>query len=347
VQRHSATTPDTQFAEITAEDSTPGPTPCSSSDGRERWVGWLTAVSAATYLLLAVFVVIPWFRSGADPHYARYFGHLGTTPGELLRTAIAKPSLILDQWFSTRSVIYGLSLLLPLGFLPLCSISRLLVALPFFGMLSLLEFADGHNGGTSEYVVPFHHFHAPLVAIVFWAAASGMRNVARIPNAVAVRWQRLVPAHWSECWPRFVRHFVWTSSLATSLFMSVGPTGIPFWDSRSTWYWKTLYIPGERAKRFPQVIEQIPRTARVASTDFVHPRFTHHERSYDYSGYRRAVSGNQVGAPADTEYIVIDTQHPYSTIHTPDQIPEFREHPDQWTLLPDATGGYFVVLKRQ
>ena len=44
---------------------------------------------------------------------------------------------------------------------------------------------------------------------------------------------------------------------------------------------------------------------------------------------------------------MIDTQHPYSKIKRPDQVPEYRDHPDQWELLPDTTEGYFIVLKRK
>ncbi len=61
----------------------------------------------------------------------------------------------------------------------------------------------------------------------------------------------------------------------------------------------------------------------------------------------RAVNNNKPGAPPDTDYIVIDTQHYYSAIKRPDQIPEYRDHPDQWELLPDTTDGYFIVLKRK
>jgi hypothetical protein len=28
-------------------------------------------------------------------------------------------------------------------------------------------------------------------------------------------------------------------------------------------------------------------------------------------------------------------------------VPEYRDHPDQWELLPDNTDGYFIVLKRK
>ena len=75
----------------------------------------------------------------------------------------------------------------------------------------------------------------------------------------------------------------------------------------------------------------------MASTDFVHPRFTHHERSYDYSAYRPVI-------PADTEYIVIDTLHPYSRIRRIEQVKEFRDHPDEWDVLMQ---GAYLVLKRR
>ncbi|HUG18212.1 MAG TPA: hypothetical protein VMM56_04505, partial [Planctomycetaceae bacterium] len=119
------------------------------------------------------------------------------------------------------------------------------------------------------------------------------------------------------------------------------------WDPHSEFYWKSLYVPGRRAELFPQVLSQIPESARVASTDFVHPRFTHYERSYDYSQYARKVSGYELRVPDDTDYIVIDTRHRYSWIHTPAEVPELRDQPDRWELLPDNTEGYFIVLKRK
>ncbi len=136
-------------------------------------------------------------------------------------------------------------------------------------------------------------------------------------------------------------------AFSTGLFFSLGPLGIAFWDHGSTWYWRTLYVPGPRAELFPRVLDDVPVTARVASTDFIHPRFTHFERSYDYSGYRRKVSGYRDSVPDDTDYIVIDTRHRYSTVKSPSDVRELREEPDKWELLPDTTNGYFLVLKRR
>ena len=74
--------------------------------------------------------------------------------------------------------------------------------------------------------------------------------------------------------------------------------------------------------------------------------FTHHERSYDYSHSRRRIAGYEDKVPDDTDFIVIDTRHPYSDLKSPDQVRELKDHPDVWELLPDKTDGYFIVLRR-
>jgi hypothetical protein len=136
-------------------------------------------------------------------------------------------------------------------------------------------------------------------------------------------------------------------SLISGCFLSMHPLSVAFWDSSGGRYWKELYIAGERPKQFEKIAGLIPPTARVASTDFVHPRYTHFERSYDYSDYARMVAGYEDKVPDDTDYIVIDTRHPYSKVREPGDIRELKIQPDQWELLPDTTDGYFLVLKRR
>ena len=103
----------------------------------------------------------------------------------------------------------------------------------------------------------------------------------------------------------------------------------------------------ERAAMADRVVEQIPPTARVASTDYIHTRLTHCQRSYDYSGYVRAVNNYQKGVPPDTDYIVIDTGHRYSEIRRPEDVPELQADDPEWLLLPDTTNGHFLVLERR
>ncbi len=285
---------------------------------------------AVIYLALVVKVAIPWFRSGVQVHYVGYFSKFGKSLGEVVQNILFNPALLWAELVQPDTFIYGLALVVPFAFLPLLSPSRLLVAIPLFGLLCLNELA--HD--------PRHHFHAPIVPILCWATAAGLGNITR----VAERWKLKTELLKAKT---FATHFLWCSALATGFFFSLGPLGMVFWDSGSTWYWKRLYIPGERALQFEKIKSLIPPESNVASTDFVHPRFTHHAKSYDYSNYRRKVNEYQSGVPADTDYIVIDTQHPYSEIKTPDQIPEYRDNPEQWELIPDQTNGFYIVLKRR
>lgn len=308
------------------------------SDRRERWIGGGLSAGTVVYLVLVITVLIPAFRSGDDVHYARYFGELGSSPGDIVRSLLTQPALVLSKLFSLRSIVYALVLLVPLGMLPLLSPGRLSVALPLFGVLCLLELS-ADPGARGQMLVPLHHFHAPLIPILFWAAAGGL---AALSASAGPRW--LILRHVSS---PFACRFALLSALATGAVFGYSPLSIGFWDPGSTGYWRSRYVPGRRAEMFARIETLIPKDARVASTDFVHPRFTHHERSYDYSNYPRAVNDGKPGAPPDTDYIVIDTRHYYSTITKPEQIPEYREHPERWELLPDTTEGYFIVLKRR
>lgn len=302
-----------------------------------RWwlVGISMSVGSVAYLWVATRIVMPWFRSGAEVHYARYFEKFGKTPEQIVQTMITQPGLLFGELISTSTVLYALAMLAPVAFLALFSPGRLAVGGPLFGILCLNELAKD----------PRHQFHAPLVAIVFWAVAAGIPNAIECLKISLARLSSvaLSPALLST----LIRSLLVTTALATNFFFSLSPLGISFWDPGSSWSWRTLYAPSRRAALFVAVPPQIPASSRVASTDFVHPRFTHYDRSYDYSGYRRKVSNYEERVPNDTDYIVIDTQHRYSEIKQPSDIPEYRDHPDQWELLPDQTEGYFIILKRK
>ena len=99
-------------------------------------------------------------------------------------------------------------------------------------------------------------------------------------------------------------------------------------------YWRKLYVPDKRAEVFAKVLAEIPETARVASTDYIHPRFTHYARSYDYSDYLRAVNHYKPGVPDDTDYIVIDTHGRYSRIQRPDQVRDTANIPSNGNCCP-------------
>src|SRR5262249_40495095 len=70
-------------------------------------------------------------------------------------------------------------LLAPLGFLPLLSPGRLAVGAPLFGVLCLSTMTNS----------AWHHFHAPLVPILFWGAAAGLANAIPVFE-IGISWWR-------------------------------------------------------------------------------------------------------------------------------------------------------------
>ncbi len=321
--------------------------------------------AGAIYLKLALATIV-WFRSGVEVHYAGYFTRFGKSTSDIIWTMLTNPLFVLNEFATWSTFLYAAMLLVPLAFLPLFTL-RSIAALPIFILLCLNEVA--HD--------PRHHFHAPIIPLLFWVSATaGLPNAAKLlgglrawglglsqnpnregeapseplsllqpstdnstpPSSLSPKPQALSPA---------LATFAAFSAWACAFTLSISPLSLVFWDPYSNWNYNTLYIPGERAKQFEKVLAQIPTDANVASTDYPHTRFTHFRRSYDYSNFKRKVAGNTTGVPDDTDYIVIDTMHHYSTIKTPSEVPQLREHPDQWELLPDQTDGYFIVLKRK
>lgn len=317
---------------------------------RQQQLAASLAVLSVAWVLLAVLIVIPAFRGGEVVHYSRYFGDLGRSPSELLRTAITEPGRIFAVLCSSRTLLYLLMLTGPLGFVCWNSPLRLTAGLATFTMLSLIQLGNDGAGSTAAELppVPFHHFHAPLLPVLFWAAAAGLRHNQRPAGRQSLLHTFLQSVISSVTQtPRHAARFACLCAAATALTGSLMPCGTAFWSAESPFGWRNLYVPGPRARAFPKVLARIPTSARVASTDFVHTRLTHFERSWDYSDYPRAVNNYQPGVPPETDFIVIDTTHPYSTVRSPAEIRELREHPDRWELLPDDTGKLFLILKRR
>lgn len=308
----------------------------------DSWMfGLFVAAVSAIYLLLAVKVIIPWFRGGETVHYARYFSKFGETPTGILWGMLTKPGLLFSSLVTPLTVLYVLRTLAPLAFTPFLSPSRFLVGVPIFGLLLL-------NQLSLDPPSPVHHFHAPLVPVLLWAMAAGVGRWASRPAVepdrsanLGTRLCRSLPTG------RVIAVLPCFAALTTGLTLSFSPLSLSFWDSGRSAYWRNVYVPGERTSQLAKVMAAIPPTSRVASTDYVHPRFTHYERSYDYSNYVRKVAGYEDRVPDDTDCIVIDVRGPYSEVHSAEDVRELRETPDKWELSPIDTDGYFIVLKRR
>jgi uncharacterized membrane protein len=335
------------FSKPSVESPAPSAVGDTSKTATSRRMNWRifafgagVAVFSVIYLIVATQLVMAYFRNWQEIHYAGYFTKFGKTLPEIARTMLTHPAYLWEAFGNAHSAEYALMLIAPMGFLPLLSPGRLAVALPLFLTLCLNEVLKS----------PLHHVHAAAVPILLWSAAAGLGTVSRKPLSLrAWRSGAAEVGSLHEGGPRagWWARFAGLSALVTGALFGLSPLSISFWDPHSDFYWRDHYVVGKRAELFERVLKEIPDlSARVASTDYVHPRFTHYKRSYDYSDYPRAVNNYEPGVPPDTDYIVIDVRGPFSEIEGPDQVPEYRDHPEQWELLPDTTEGYFIVLKR-
>ena len=320
-----------------AESLSASPSPLRPKRGLALGAG-LTFFAAA-YLLLVTRVVIPWFRGGEEVHYARYFAKFGDSLGEILITMLTNPPLLFQELVTVPSANYLLALFVPLAFLPFLSPGRLLVAAPILGLLCLNEIVKSDP-------FPRHHFQGPVVPILFWAAAAGLGIANRLPNESRRRkvLDRVLPGG-----ALTLAAFACLATMQSGTMLGMSPASLSFWDAGSPNHW-SRYVPGERAEHIGQVLEAIPQDSRVASTDYVHTRLIHYERSYDYSGYARKVAGDAVGVPDDTDFIVIDTKHRYSKVRSPQDVREVQTEPEKWEFLEELfekTNRCFIVLKKR
>ena len=320
-----------------AESLAASPNELKPKRGLALGVG-LTAFAAA-YLLLVTRVVIPWFRGGEEVHYARYFAKFGDSLGEILITMLTNPPLVFQEFVTVPSANYLLALFVPLAFLPFLSPGRLAVVAPILGLLCLNEIVKSDP-------FPRHHFQGPVIPILFWAAAGGLGIIERLPQDSRRRklLDRVLPGG-----ALTLAAFGCLAAMQSGTMLGMSPASLAFWDSGSPNHW-SRYVPGERAEHIHLVLEAIPEDSRVASTDYVHTRLIHYERSYDYSGYARKVAGDKVGVPDDTDFIVLDTKHRYSNVHSPADVRELQTEPEKWVFLEELyekTNRCFIVLKRR
>lgn len=307
------------------------------------------SIATAIYLVVTVLVIIPAFRSGEHVHYARYFGALGNTPGELVRTALQDPLAVLGQAMRVQTLLYVAVLLAPLALLPVRQLWVLSAGVVTFGMLSLLQFS---TDAADLPPVPYHHFHAPLLPVIFWAAICALNRFGTFGDVSSADTQDRNQLSRSWFSVGEISALAFCCCLLTSFTGSLSPLGATFWSGTSSFGYSQLYRPInekriERAASIGRLVAQIPETARVASTDYVHTRLTHHDRSYDYSGYLRAVNNYQQGVPDDTDFIVLDLAHPYSQIRSVDEVPELLDSENGWQLREDLSNDCFLVLERQ
>jgi uncharacterized membrane protein len=251
--------------------------------------GLMLSVGSAVALAVILGVIIPWFRDGQPPHYSPYFKSLGNSPAEIVRSALTNPLPLVGRIANLKSLQFLLLMTGPLLLLPWLSPGRMLVAAPTFAFLLL-----GEREGMQT---PFFHFHAPLVPVLFWATAGSLARIERLSPRLGNLLARLLP----------------TMALASAFWVGESPLSLRFHDpllvhpmksvrgvvgfepTGGTW-WGVRFRPGPRRDALELAAELIPETDRVAATDYIRNRFTHHAAAHVWPELRSHVSIDDMDA---------------------------------------------------
>ena len=125
---------------------------------RRRWLaGALVALTCIVLLWVDMNVVIPHFRGEPYPHLLKRYAYLGATLPEVLVNAVIRPWRWLAVVITPTKALYLLTLLAPLGFLPLAAPRAAAAALPGLAMnlLSTDAFLFHYRTQYQAFILPF------------------------------------------------------------------------------------------------------------------------------------------------------------------------------------------------
>ncbi|MGH9224542.1 MAG: DUF2079 domain-containing protein [Acidimicrobiales bacterium] len=245
---------------------------------RERRGLVILAVSALTFLVTTR-LLIPALLPGNAPFYDTFFGDLGNSFGEVVKNSVLRPGKTLDLFTREDRMSYYRMMFAPVAFLPVASLSTLLVALPMIAVNALTTFPYAR-----DYM---YHYSALVVAGIMLATVEGIARLGRTPSA-----------------RRFLVGLVAASALASTVAWGVSPISTQFRRG----YWPLAADPRVAVQQ--AAVEAVPDGESVASMYLLLPHLSHRERIYNFpEPWKRVdwgVAGENLHDPGGVQWLVVD-----------------------------------------
>ena len=137
---------------------------------RQRLFGSILVASATLYFVVVGLWLLPRLSGGLTA-YGMLYGELGSTPKEMIQTALNNPSLILERMVENNALGYFAQITQPLSYLSVLAPLTLLMGTPQF-FINILT----NNDFTWSYM--FHYQAIPLVVSIT-AAIEGLTLLKR------------------------------------------------------------------------------------------------------------------------------------------------------------------------
>lgn len=219
------------------------------------------ATSAAAWVAVAFWVIIPANALGGEsPFLTRYSG-LGEGPGSILAGLVLRPWESLQMLATEGRLVYLITLLLPLLFLPMLAPLLALAALPQLGINLLAGIGRDADG----YVNPIQtiQYHYAVVLVPFLVAAA-LLGLARLRDG-RPRWlgglSSRVSAHPG------ITAIVLVAAVALAGVRS-GP--LPIWGWLPGGYGGSVlhtFAPDDRTRALQEAVDLVPDGVAVSATN--------------------------------------------------------------------------------
>ncbi len=144
---------------------------------KNRWAGIATISAGATWFILVVEWVMPWFRGPRGPVPFPGYDYLGNGIFGIARGILTKPAEIWDVVTINQKQQYLKWLFMPVAFVSLLAPEILMIAVPGILLILVSTFPP-------TFVI-FERYVAPVMPFVYLAAVVGVQRLHRILNRLA------------------------------------------------------------------------------------------------------------------------------------------------------------------
>jgi uncharacterized membrane protein len=248
-----------------------------------RKVGLATLVGSLVWYAVATRLLIPWALGGRAPFYEAWFPELGRNAGEVLRSFVTRPRVVIELATRPDRLSYYMRMLVPVGLLALVEWrTTLLLAGPALAVnaLTVADFARDFR----------YHYSALVVAGLTVAAVEA---VAKLGRNASVR--------------RFLAGALAAVALATTVAWGPSPVGSLY--RSGIWPLTAGSLPA--VKR--DAAHVVPADAVVSASYTFVPHLAHRPRIYQFPEPWYAVAwgigGKGLPDPATVEWLVVDRRN--------------------------------------
>lgn len=243
----------------------------------QRRVGIYTMGAALAYFVIATQVVMPAF-SPDGVFYEQWYGDLGSSPAEIVQTALTDPTQVVERLEQADATGYVRDLVTPYALVPFLAPVGLLIGLPqtLANLLSIQGFA---------WTTTAHYVAMPLVGLTI----AMIEGVAYWPT-LGIR--------------RFLVGAVAAFALATSAVWGISPFSIEY----RAGFWPLA--ENHRQETMETAVAAPPPNAAVSATYALVPHLTHRKSIYTFPNPWRAsnwgISDEDSHDPAIIDWLVVD-----------------------------------------